>query len=123
MTPDTSDIARRLRQTRANMLGTADEDHYWDSHEAAGEIERLRRWAKLTDAEREAVTLMAEVAADPRGGAVQAGCDVAATLRGLLARMSGDAALSGSGQSPSTPHADPTPEECSVPPECIEDVG
>jgi hypothetical protein len=38
MTPDIEDIARRLRQTRANMLGTDDEQHYWDSHEAAGEI-------------------------------------------------------------------------------------
>ena len=87
MTPDTSDIATRLRQTRANMIGTDDEQHYWDSHEAAGEIERLRRWGRLTDAERQAVALMAEVAADPRGGAVLAGCDVAATLRGLLERI------------------------------------
>ena len=42
MTPDTSDIATRLRQTRADMLGTDDEDHYWDCHEGAAEIERLR---------------------------------------------------------------------------------
>lgn len=90
MTPDIEDIARRLRQTRADMIGTDDEDHYWDCHEAAGEIERLRQWGRLTDAEREAVSLMAEAAADPRGGAVLAGCEVAATLRGLLARMSGD---------------------------------
>jgi hypothetical protein len=83
MTPDTSDIARRLRQTRADMIGTADEDHYWDCHAAADEIERQR----LTDAEREAVSLMAEAADDPRGGAVLAGCEVAATLRGLLRRM------------------------------------
>jgi hypothetical protein len=39
----------------------------------------------------------------------------AAALRGLLERMSGQAALSGVGQSPSTPPADPTPGECSVP--------
>ena len=45
-------------------------------------VQRLR----LTDAEREAVALMAEVAADPRGGAVLSGYEVAATLRGLLER-------------------------------------
>jgi hypothetical protein len=55
MTPDIADITTRLRQTRANMLGGDDEDHYWDCHEAAAEIERLRRWARLTDAEREAI--------------------------------------------------------------------
>ena len=44
-------IVRRLRQTRADMIGTDDEQHYWDCHDAAAEIERLR----LTDAEREAV--------------------------------------------------------------------
>ena len=35
------DITRRLRQTRADMLGTPDEDHYWDCHEAASHIELL----------------------------------------------------------------------------------
>jgi hypothetical protein len=50
-----TDIATRLRQTRANMLGTEDEQHYWDCHEAAAEIERLRLWGRLTSAEREAV--------------------------------------------------------------------
>jgi len=49
---------------------------------AVSEIDRLR----LNDAEREAIALMAEVAADPRGGAVLAGYEVAATLRGLLER-------------------------------------
>lgn len=48
------DIVTRLRQTRANMLGTDDEEHYWDCHDAANEIARLR----LTDAEREAVEAM-----------------------------------------------------------------
>lgn len=38
-----TDIATRLRQTRANMLGTDDEDHYWDCHDAADEIDRLRK--------------------------------------------------------------------------------
>jgi hypothetical protein len=93
------------------MIGTDDEQHYWDCVEAAAEIELLEAAHKcsgsalavidggfrnavaeverlrLTDAERQAVSLMAEVAADPRGGAVLAGCEVAATLRGLLARM------------------------------------
>lgn len=49
------------------------------------EVARLR----LTDAERDAVALMAEVAADPRGVAVYAGYEVAATLRGLLERAEG----------------------------------
>jgi hypothetical protein len=37
-----TDIAIRLRQTRADMIGTDDENHYWDCHDAADEIERLR---------------------------------------------------------------------------------
>ena len=45
------DITTRLRQTRADMIGTDDEEHYWDCHDAAAEIERLR----ITDAEREAI--------------------------------------------------------------------
>jgi phosphoribosylaminoimidazole-succinocarboxamide synthase len=36
------DITTRLRQTRADMIGTPDEAHYWDCHDAAVEIERLR---------------------------------------------------------------------------------
>lgn len=39
----TSDLPTRLRQTRANMIGTDDEQHYWDCHDAAGEIERLKK--------------------------------------------------------------------------------
>ena len=68
------DIVSRLRQTRANMIGTPDEDHYWDCHDAATTIERLNRevsvliaecqrqkdllvnGASLTPAEREALT-------------------------------------------------------------------
>jgi hypothetical protein len=38
----TDDITIRLRQTRANMIGTDDCDHYFDCHEAAKEIEKLR---------------------------------------------------------------------------------
>lgn len=36
------DIAKRLRSTRADMIGTDDEQHYWDCHDAAREIESLR---------------------------------------------------------------------------------
>jgi hypothetical protein len=35
-------ITTRLRQTRADMIGTDDEQHYWDCHDAAAEIDRLR---------------------------------------------------------------------------------
>lgn len=44
-----SDIVTRLRQTRANMIGTDDEGHYWDAHEAAGEIEKLRSLVRFQD--------------------------------------------------------------------------
>ena len=37
-----TDITIRLRQTRADMIGTDDEQHYWDCHDAASEIDRLR---------------------------------------------------------------------------------
>ena len=37
-----TDIATRLRQTRADMIGTDDEQHYWDCHDAANVIESLR---------------------------------------------------------------------------------
>jgi hypothetical protein len=50
---------------------------------AAAEIERLR----LTDAERAAVSIMADIANDPRGVAKHHGLDLAATLRGLLERL------------------------------------
>jgi hypothetical protein len=73
-----TDIVSRLRQTRADMIGTNDEQHYWDCHDAAAEIELLRLAirrladqdatlavcdgavtvtmdATLTDAEREAI--------------------------------------------------------------------
>jgi len=94
------DIVTRLNQTRADMLGTDDEDHYWDCHEAVHEIERLREAirrlaeqdatlsvqggnvtvtmdATLTGAEREAIEVCIE---DIRFE------DVQATLRGLLER-------------------------------------
>jgi hypothetical protein len=69
-----SDIATRLRQTRANMIGSDDEQHYWDCHDAAAEIERLR----LTNEEREAIELaIATWVCKPQ---------LKATLRGLLER-------------------------------------
>jgi len=71
-----SDITTRLRQTRADMLGTDDEQHYWDCHDAAAEIERLR----LTDAEREAIDWAAYAAEKWYEHTA------AATLRGLLER-------------------------------------
>jgi len=37
-----TDITARLRQTRADMTGTDDEQHYWGRHDAVAEIERLR---------------------------------------------------------------------------------
>jgi hypothetical protein len=40
----------------------------------------------LTDEEREAVSIMADIANDPRGVAKHHGLDLAATLRGLLER-------------------------------------
>ena len=36
-----SEHVSNLRSTRADMLGTDDEAHYWECHKAADEIERL----------------------------------------------------------------------------------
>jgi hypothetical protein len=94
-----SDIVTRLRQTRANMLGTDDEQHYWDCHNAAAEIERLRSYAKsdekrrdsdtsgasLTDAEREAIREAAGAYIDNDDDEECA--KIAATLHGLLKRL------------------------------------
>jgi hypothetical protein len=77
--PQPIDIVTRLRQTRADMIGTADEGHYFDCHEAAAEIARLRLWTTLTDAEREAI----EYAAATGRVASDLDRDV---LRGLLER-------------------------------------
>lgn len=59
-----NDIVLRLRKTRADMLGTNDEDHYWDCHEAADTIEDLRQSQKspLTGDEVEAILLCKQVA-------------------------------------------------------------
>lgn len=43
------DIVVRLRRTRADMIGTDDEAHYWDVHDAAGEIEKLRSLVRFQD--------------------------------------------------------------------------
>jgi len=98
---DMTDIATRLRQTRADMIGTDDENHYWDCHDAAAEIDRLREAtlrladqdatlsvsggnvtvtldATLTDEEREAIEWYA--------GYGREGLH-AATLRSLLERL------------------------------------
>ena len=72
-------IVRRLRQTRANMIGTDDEQHYWDCHDAAGEIERLR----LTDAERFVLREVMDIYA---GEDDVASNEIAAVIDGLLER-------------------------------------
>jgi hypothetical protein len=101
-TPQPIDIVIRLRQTRADMIGTDDEAHYWDCHDAAAEIERLRARPcpyvtgtvthyctltplTLTDEEREAVGLAAGdylYHQDPGGRAQH----IRQTLLGLLER-------------------------------------
>jgi hypothetical protein len=58
------------------MIGTDDEQHYWDCHDAAAEIERLR----LTDAERQAIDWAAYAAEKWYEHTA------ADTLRGLLER-------------------------------------
>lgn len=41
MTADDAEaLVNKLKATRANMLGTDDEQHYWDCHEAAALIRR-----------------------------------------------------------------------------------
>ena len=79
------DIVTRLRQTRANMIGTDDEQHYFDCHEAAGEIERLRRWSKLTDIERDSLNEAADFYADNDDD--QRSAEIANALHGLIDRM------------------------------------
>jgi hypothetical protein len=142
MTPDTSDIARRLRQTRANMLGTDDEQHYWDCHEAASHIELLEASYKcsgsalavidggfknavaeverlrLTDAERKAVEWFASYGYSGDGVPGRH----SATLRGLLERFSQFAKSESDSPKPiancdATPTPPSTPGECTVPPE------
>jgi hypothetical protein len=74
-----SDITTRLRQTRADMIGTDDEQHYWDCHDAAAEIERLR----LTDAERFVLREVRDIYA---GEDDVASNEIAAVIDGLLER-------------------------------------
>jgi hypothetical protein len=54
------DITKRLRQTRADMIGTDDERHYWDCHDAAYEIERLRGYRDMAEADRDVAMMAAE---------------------------------------------------------------
>ena len=79
------DITTRLRQTRANMIGTDDEQHYWDCHDAAAEIERLRRLNTITGEEREAIREAAGAYSDNDNDEECA--KIAATLYGLLKRL------------------------------------
>lgn len=51
--------ATNLRRTRANMLGTDDEEHYWQCHDAAKEIERLE--AKLVEIKENGAAYMQAV--------------------------------------------------------------
>ena len=57
------DIVSRLRRTRANMLGTADDAHFHDCHDAADEIERLR--SALLDTARRVEALKRPCGMDP----------------------------------------------------------
>jgi hypothetical protein len=63
------------------MIGTHDEDHYFDCHEAAGEIERLRRFGRLADDEVAAIEFASQVLLDNQ-------CPkVSARLRAMAARL------------------------------------
>ena len=139
MTQDKADIARRLRQTRANMLGTDDEQHYWDCVEAAAEIELLEaahrvsgsavavihsgfqnavaeiQRLRLTDAEREAVA--GGIAALDQIG-TEFTLELARRLNGLLERFSPIAKCESDSPQPiATPNLPSTPAECTVPPQ------
>ena len=46
-----SDHVSNLRRTRADMLGTDDEEHYWECHRAADRIEQLEAELKKAYAE------------------------------------------------------------------------
>jgi hypothetical protein len=108
------DITTRLRQTRADMIGTADEQHYWDCHEAASHIELLEAAHKasgsalavidagfqnavaeierlrLTDAEREAIVQAIGIVDWHKAYFSHLKSDEplpSATLRGLLERL------------------------------------
>jgi hypothetical protein len=79
-----SDIVTRLRQTRANMIGTDDEQHYFDCHDAAAEIERLRAiMASQTDSPQ-AVERTPEPASTPGEGTRQVACTLTDAERFVL---------------------------------------
>lgn len=48
-------LARKLRSTRANMLGTDDEEHYWDCHDAADALIEMAR--ELDNLRRDLISL------------------------------------------------------------------
>jgi hypothetical protein len=88
---------------------------------------------RLTDAEREAIELVAEAYSDKSADAYAHNEDdqhysqIAATLRGLLERFSQFAKCEPNSPQPiakcdTTPTPPSTPAECSVPPEWTEDV-
>jgi hypothetical protein len=91
-----SDITTRLRQTRADMIGTDDEQHYWDCHDAAAEIERLRTQPcpYVTGKTTRYCTLTPLTLTDEERGAIEAAAaflsrrypPAANTLRTLLER-------------------------------------
>ena len=53
-----SDLVKRLQSTRANMIGTDDEQHYFDCHEAADRIERLEAFVERVKAAFEISTMV-----------------------------------------------------------------
>lgn len=86
MSTDRADITTRLRQTRADMIGTDDEEHYYDCHEAAGDIERLRQWGRLTPGERQAIKEAADAYGDNNDD--EGSARIERGLRGVLDRLS-----------------------------------
>jgi len=88
------DIVTCLRQTRANMLGTDDEPHYWDCHDAATEIERLRRLTRLSREELEALEFFATLKW-PRNSLNCRARSI--TIRDLLARWRDNDTLAATG--------------------------
>ena len=103
------DITTRLRQTRADMIGTADEQHYWDCHEAASHIELLEAAHKASGSALAVIdagfqNAVAEIQrlrlTDEEREAIREACDEGRwypkdyhhidTLRGLLKRLSPD---------------------------------
>lgn len=79
---DAADEMERLSRTGSNDAKTGD-----DAAECRDQSVKLPERDRLTDEEREAVSIMADIANDPRGVAKHHGLDLAATLRELLERL------------------------------------